>query len=199
MWHRPSSVSVEIKGRAAILLAGYAMFHFKPLQFHSHVNLLWFAVDLARCRQKKLQCSPWWAKARHVPNPWFVSQCAFIIIADAVAMSAWIRNMASSCQSGWGKSSVNICNHKKLKLIVVSCISSCWVLQRTGKWEMSLLITVLWNSDTELLKSGFFKKNYLFFLCAWHKKLHFSKDNCSWFWKLDLLKKSHWRSKLWAL
>lgn len=50
-------VSVEIRGKAAFLLAGYAMFHFKLLQFHSHVNLLWFAVDLARCTQKKLQCS----------------------------------------------------------------------------------------------------------------------------------------------
>lgn len=142
------------------------MFHFKLLQFHSHVNLLWFAVDLAWCTQKKLQCSPWWAKAQHVPNPWCASHCAFVIIADAVAMSAWMRNMASSCQPGWGKSPVNIHYYKNWnKLLSLASVSAgyCKGLE-TGRlvcWELSCEILILNCSDLDLKK--------IVFLCDWHK------------------------------
>lgn len=117
-----------------------------------------------------------------------------------MGMSAWIRNMASGHHPGWAESSININYYKNLnQSFVVSRVNLCWIWQRAGNQEMSLRTSCLWNSCIWSLGSAFGKRAFFFFsLGAWHKRLSFSKDDCSRFWKLDPLKRSRWKCKLWA-
>lgn len=108
-------------------------------------------------------------------------------------MRAWIRNMASNHCPGWEKASISNWLSQKLKGVVCSHLGQL-VPDLGNEFAESHEILAFDHSDLHL------ENWFLFlFLGSWHKRLSFPKgDDCSWFWKWDLLKKSHWKCELWA-